>query len=81
MVAIVVPVFQGGGSEVIFISNDEDHAGAVWLHPVQDAPRRLYDSLGDAAYAVRMALIDGRLMLDEIGVFTLESTMSAGIEI
>lgn len=75
------PVFQGGGSEVIFISNDEDHAGAVWLHPVQDAPRRLYDSLGDAAYAVRMALIDGRLMLDEIGVFTLESTMSAGIEI
>lgn len=75
------PIFQGGGSEVIFISNDEDHAGAVWLHPVQDAPRRLYDSLGDAAEAVRTALIDGRLMLDETGVFTLESAISAAVEI
>lgn len=58
LVSILVPLFEGGGSEVIFISNGEADAGSVWLHPVQDAPRRLYDSLGDAADAVRMALID-----------------------
>jgi hypothetical protein len=75
------PVFQGGDSEIIFISNGEDHAGAVWLHPVQDEPRRQYDSLGDAAHAVRMALIVGRLMLDKTRVLIPRSTMSAGIEI
>jgi len=75
------PVFQGGGSEVIFISNDEASSGSVWLHPIQDAPRRLFDSLGDAADAVRVALIDGRLVLDNTGVFTLESRRRAGLEI
>jgi hypothetical protein len=39
------------------------------------------DSLGDAADAVRMALIDGRLELDNKGVFTFESTRRAGIDL
>jgi cell wall assembly regulator SMI1 len=75
------PVFHGGGSEVISISNDEANAGSVWLHPIQDAPRRLYDNLSDAAEAIRMALIDGRLVLDSKGVFTLESIGRSGIEL
>lgn len=75
------PTFQGGGSEVIFISNEEADAGSVWLHPVQDAPRRLYDSLGDAVDAVRMALTAGRLVLDDAGAFTAESRRRAGIQV
>jgi hypothetical protein len=75
------PVFEGGGSELIFISNSESQAGSVWLHPVQDEPRRLYDSLGAAADAVRLALVDGRLVLDDSGVFTVESRSRDDIQL
>jgi hypothetical protein len=71
------PIFQGGGSEVIFITSEQSDAGSVWLHPVQDAPRRLFDTLADAMDAVRMALVDGRLALDSKGIFTFESNQRA----
>ncbi len=75
------PIFQGGGSEVIFIENRDHDAGSVWLHPIQDAPRRLYDSLADAIESVRQALVHGRLQLDSHGVFTFESYIASGLEI
>ena len=75
------PIFQGGGSEVIFIENRDPDAGSVWLHPIQDAPRRLYDSLAGAIESVRQALVDGRLQLDNHGVFTSESYLASGLEI
>jgi cell wall assembly regulator SMI1 len=73
------PIFQGGGSEAIFINNGDHDAGSVWLHPVQDAPRRLFDTLADAIDGVRQALVDGRLRLDGHGVFTLESSIESGL--
>jgi cell wall assembly regulator SMI1 len=75
------PIFQGAGSEVIFIDNRDVSAGSVWLHPVQDSPRRLYGSLAEAMDSVRQALMDGRLQLDSHGVFTHESYLASGLEI
>lgn len=75
------PIFQGGGSEVVFVNNQKEDDGSVWVHPIQDSPRRLFDSLADAAGAVRQALADGRLLLDEKGVFTRASTKEAGLQI
>jgi cell wall assembly regulator SMI1 len=75
------PVFQGPGGEAIFIDNCEADNGSVWLDPVQDAPRRLFDSLADAIEAVRHALVEGRLELDATGVFEFESTMGTGLEL
>src|SRR6266851_281336 len=73
------PVFEGGGSEVIFISKDDADPGSVWRHPIQDAPRRLYNTLGEAADAIRQALIDGRLEIDTVGAFIAASTGSTAI--
>ncbi len=75
------PIFQGGGSEVVFVSGEKGEDGSIWVHPIQDSPRRLFDSLADAADAVRHALIDGRLLLDEKGVFTRASAIGAGLQI
>jgi cell wall assembly regulator SMI1 len=75
------PIFQGAGGEVIFIDNRDPSAGSVWLHPVQDSPRRLYDSLAEAMESVREALVDGRLQLDSQGVFTFETNIASGLEI
>jgi hypothetical protein len=75
------PIFEGGGSEVIFISNEAGDPGSVWRHPVQDQPLRLYDSLATAADDVRGALVEGRLLLDSLGVFTLESRTRSGFEL
>lgn len=75
------PIFQGGGSEVVFINGQREDDGSVWVHPIQDSPRRLFDSLTAAADAVRQALADGRLLLDEKGVFTRASVKSAGLPI
>jgi cell wall assembly regulator SMI1 len=75
------PIFQGPGSEVIFIDNRDVSAGSVWLHPVQDSPRRLYGSLAEAMDTIRQALVDGRLQLDSDGVFTHESYLASGLEI
>ena len=75
------PIFEGPGSEVIFIDNSTDAAGSVWLHPVQDSPRRLFSNLADAMNAVRLALVEGRLELDAAGAFTYDSSRAAGLEI
>jgi cell wall assembly regulator SMI1 len=75
------PVFEGGGSEVIFISNEDADPGSVWRHPIQDDPRRLYNNLAEAADAMRQALIDGRLEIDSVGAYTSASTRSAATEI
>ena len=75
------PIFEGGGSEVIFIDNIGPEAGPVWLDPVQDSPRRLYDSLADAMDSIRGALVDGRLQLDSVGVFVFDPYNPSGLEI
>lgn len=75
------PVFEGGGSEVVFISNDDADPGSVWLHPVQEAPWRLYDTLGEAANAIRQALIDGSLEIDSVGAYIAPSARSTELEI
>jgi len=75
------PIFQGAGSEVIFIDNRDGSAGSVWRHPVQDSPHRLYGSLAEAMDSVRQALMDGRLQLDRHGVVTHKSYLASGLEI
>jgi hypothetical protein len=75
------PVFKGGGSEWLFLNGQAGDEGSLWMHPIQDSPRRLYKSLSDAAVAVRQALIDGSLVLDSVGVFTRESAREAGLQI
>jgi hypothetical protein len=75
------PVFKGGGSEWLFLNGQAGDEGSLWMHPIQDSPRRLYKSLSDAAVAVRQALIGGSLVLDGVGVFTRESARKAGLQI
>ena len=75
------PVFEGGGSELIFISNEESDPGSVWRHPIQDDPRRLYNSLGEAADAIRQALVDGSLEIDGVGAYLVTSKRSTELEI
>lgn len=75
------PVCKGGGSEWLFLNSQAGDEGSLWMHPIQDSPRRLYKSLSDAVLAVRQALIDGSLVLDSVGVYTRESAQEAGLQI
>ena len=75
------PVFKGGGSEYLLVNGQSHDGGSLWAHPIQDAPRRLYNSIADGAAAVRQALLDGHLALDHAGVFTRDSARRSGLQI
>jgi hypothetical protein len=71
------PVFFGGGSESIYVSNAKDGVGSVWIDTVQSDPERLFDSLAAAINAVTKALNSGVLQIVD-GAYALETLPEAG---